>query len=146
MDPDILILAIVNLAEGVKKLIGENGAKAVLRDAGRQAGPKLFESLIGEFPEKLTKAEAVKRACAILEEFGFAKKIEIAEGKVQVEEDIFTDAIEGNSLIESPIVYFFAGLIEGFTFFMSSEKITLTPISVERGKISYELNGGVLLD
>ncbi|MFN3814481.1 MAG: hypothetical protein ACK4SM_07660, partial [Aquificaceae bacterium] len=102
MDPDILILAIVNLAEGVRKLIGENGAKAVLRDAGRQSGPKLFESLIGEFPEKLTKAEAIKRACAILKEFGFAKRIEIIEGKVQVEEDIFTNVIKGNNLTESP--------------------------------------------
>jgi len=57
VDPDILLLAIVNMSEGVRALIGDKGAKAVLRDAGRQAGPKLLESLIGHFPEVLNKEE-----------------------------------------------------------------------------------------
>jgi hypothetical protein len=51
VDPDILILAIVDMSEGIKSLIGDKGARAILRDAGRQAGPKLLESLIGRFPE-----------------------------------------------------------------------------------------------
>lgn len=49
VDPDILLLAIVNMSEGVRALIGDKGAKAVLRDAERQSGPKLLESLIGHF-------------------------------------------------------------------------------------------------
>ena len=49
IDADILLLAIVNTAEGVKNLIGDKGAKAVMSDAGKQAGPKLLESLIGHF-------------------------------------------------------------------------------------------------
>jgi hypothetical protein len=39
------------MSEGIKSLIGDKGARAILRDAGRQAGPKLLESLIGRFPE-----------------------------------------------------------------------------------------------
>ncbi|ADC88867.1 hypothetical protein Thal_0232 [Thermocrinis albus DSM 14484] len=137
VDPDILLLAIVNMAEGVKALIGDKGAKAVMRDAGRQSGPRLLESLIGHFPEVLGREEALRRSCAILEQLGFAKSIRREDGKIVVEEDIFTDAILGENLIDSPIVYFFAGLIEGFVSFMSNEKATLTPERVERGKIVY---------
>ncbi|GBC88019.1 hypothetical protein HRbin13_00132 [bacterium HR13] len=138
VDADILLLAIVNMAEGVKSLIGDKGAKAVLRDAGRQSGPKLLESLIGHFPEVLPKEEALRRACIILEDLGFAKKIEKGDSEVRIEEDIFTDAITNGNLIESPVIYFFAGLIEGFVSFMSDEKITLLPESVERGRIIYK--------
>ncbi|WP_340689867.1 hypothetical protein [Hydrogenobacter thermophilus] len=138
VDSDILLLAIVNMAEGVKNLIGDKGAKAVLRDAGRQSGPKLLESLIGHFPEVLPKEEALRRACIILEDLGFAKKIERADSEVRIEEDIFTDAITNGNLIESPVIYFFAGLIEGFVSFMSDEKITLVPENVERGRIIYK--------
>ncbi|SHK29158.1 hypothetical protein SAMN05444391_0562 [Thermocrinis minervae] len=139
VDPDILLLAIVNMAEGVKTLIGDKGAKAVMRDAGRQAGPRLLESLIGHFPEVLSKDEAIRRACAILEDLGFAKSIQKQEDKIVVNEDIFTDAIVGNDLIGSPVIYFLAGLIEGFVSFMSNEKISLTPETVQRGSIVYRI-------
>ncbi len=75
----------------MKNLIGDKGAKAV--DAGKQAGPKLLESLIGHFP--------LKRSWVILED-----------------------------LINSPVIYFFAGLIEGFVSFMSHEKVVLLPKDV----------------
>ncbi|MEJ7553131.1 MAG: hypothetical protein WKI46_06995 [Aquificaceae bacterium] len=137
IDADILLLAIVNMAEGVKNLIGDKGAKAVMRDAGKQAGPKLLESLIGHFPETLPKEEALRRACIILEDLGFSKSIRMEDGKVIAEEDIFTDAIVGEDLINSPVVYFFAGLIEGFVSFMSDQKVVLVPEEVQRGKIVY---------
>ncbi|MFN3975946.1 MAG: hypothetical protein ACK4LT_02675 [Aquificaceae bacterium] len=140
VDADILLLAIVNMAEGVKNLIGDKGAKAVMRDAGKQAGPKLLESLIGHFPESLHKEEALKRSCLILENLGFAKSIRIEGDRVIVEEDIFTDAIVGDDLINSPVIYFFAGLIEGFTSFMSDEKVILSPVEVQKGKIVYKWN------
>ena len=180
IDADILLLAIVNMAEGVKNLIGDKGAKAVMRDAGKQAGPKLLESLIGHFPETLVvvlptpvgprsvitlkpssgkfstsfmfllkpsirdsmaKEEALRRSCIILEDLGFAKSIRMEGDKVIVEEDIFTDAIVGNDLINSPVVYFFAGLIEGFVSFMSDQRVVLVPEEVQRGKIVYKYNG-----
>ncbi len=137
IDPDILLLAIVNMADGVKNLIGEKGAKAVLRDAGRQSGPKLLESLIGHFPEVLSKDEALRRSCVILEDLGFAKSIQKQNDTVEVQEDVFTDAIVGENLTDSPIIYFFAGLIEGFVSFMSDERVVLTPKEVQRGRIVY---------
>ncbi|MDW8067210.1 MAG: hypothetical protein RMI50_05960, partial [Aquificaceae bacterium] len=95
---------------------------------------------IGHFPETLPKEEALRRACIILESLGFAKSIKIEGDKVMVEEDIFTDAILGEDLLNSPVVYFFAGLIEGFVSFMSDGKITLVPEEVQRGKIVYQYN------
>ncbi|MCY0867050.1 MAG: hypothetical protein AB1353_07710 [Aquificota bacterium] len=138
IDADILLLAIVNMAEGVKNLIGDKGAKAVMRDAGKQAGPRLLESLIGHFPEVLQKEEALRRSCIILEDLGFAKSIRMEGDKVIAEEDIFTDAIVGNDLMNSPVIYFFAGLIEGFVSFMSDQKVVLVPEEVSRGKIVYK--------
>jgi hypothetical protein len=138
VDPDILLLAIVDMSEGVKAFIGDKGAKVVLRDAGRQAGPKLLESLIGHFPGVLDKEEALKRACTILEHLGFAKSIRKENGRIVIEKDIFTDAIAGENLSDPPIIYFFEGLIEGFVSFMSHQKVTLVPEVVERGKIVYK--------
>lgn len=138
IDADILLLAIVNMAEGVKNLIGDKGAKAVMRDAGKQAGPRLLESLIGHFPEVLQKEEALRRSCIILEDLGFAKSIRMEGDKVIAEEDIFTDAIVGDDLMNSPVVYFFAGLIEGFVSFMSDQRVVLVPEEVSRGKIVYK--------
>ena len=138
VDPDILILAMVNASEGVKALIGDKGAKAVLRDAGRKSGQKLLENLMGEFFSVLDKEEALRRACIILEELGFAKSIRKEGGNIVIEEDIFTEVIMGENLSDSPIIYFFEGLIEGFVSFMSDQKVTLVPGVVERGKIVYK--------
>jgi predicted hydrocarbon binding protein len=138
VDPDILILALVNASEGVRALIGDKGAKAVLRDAGRQAGLKLLENLMGEFFSVLDKEEALRRACIILEELGFAKSIKKENGNIVIEEDIFTDVIMRENLPDSPVIYFFEGLIEGFVFYMSNQKVTLVLEVVEKGKIIYK--------
>ena len=82
VESEILLLSIVNMAEGIRNLIGDRGARAVMRDAGKQSGPKLLESLIGNFPEILSREEALKRSCAILKELGFAKAIKMEEGKL----------------------------------------------------------------
>ncbi len=137
VDPDILLIAMVELTEGVRNLIGDKGANAVLRDAGRHSGPRLLESLIGSLPEQYDKSKAVITACSMLEEFGFAKRVAEEGGKIVVENDIFSDAIREEEISKSPIVYFFMGLIEGFVQFMSEEKVVLSPDSVEKGKFVF---------
>jgi len=74
VDPDILILAMINASEGVRALIGDKGAKAVLRDAGRLAGQKLLERLIGHFPEVLSKEEALNKDVHNTWRVGICKK------------------------------------------------------------------------
>lgn len=139
IEKNILILAIVNMTEGMRNLIGDRGAKAVIRDAGKQAGPKLLESLIGHFPENLQKEEATRRACIVLEELGFAKSIQFDGSKVIAEEDVFTSFISGDNLIDAPLVYFFAGLIEGLASFMSDQRVILQPEEVQVGRIVYRV-------
>ncbi len=138
VNPEILILAIVDMSEGIRALIGDNGAKALLRDAGRQAGQKLAESQMGELSSVLDEEEALKRTCMILEELEFAKSVKKEDERIVIEEDIFTKAIMEENLSDSPVIYFFAGLIEGFVSFMSDQKVALVPEVVERGKIIYK--------
>ena len=137
MDPDILLIAMVELIEGVKNLIGDKGANAVLRDAGRHSGPRLLESLIGKLPEVLDKEEAVRRTCMMLEELGFAKKIEKENGTIRVQNDIFSDAVRSEDIEDSPVVYFLIGLIEGFVQFMSEDKIVLMPKEIKKGNMVF---------
>ncbi len=137
VDPDILLIAMVELIEGVRNLIGDKGANAVLRDAGRHSGPKLLESLIGHLPEVLSKEEAVRRTCMMLEELGFAKKVDKDNSSIVVQEDIFSDAIRAEDIQRSPIIYFLMGLIEGFVQFMSEDKVVLSPKEIEKGKFVF---------
>lgn len=134
-DPDILLISMVELIEGVKNLIGDRGANAVMRDAGRHSGPRLLESLIGKLPEVLSKEEALRRTCMMLEELGFAKKIAIEGNKIVVEEDIFSDAVRTDDI--SPVAYFLIGLIEGFVQFMAQDKCVLNAESIEKGKMVF---------
>ncbi len=137
VDPDILLIAMVELIEGVRNLIGDKGANAVLRDAGRHSGPRLLESLIGHLPEVLEKDEAVRRTCMMLEELGFAKKVEKKDGTIHVQDDIFSDAVRSEDIEKSPVVYFLIGLIEGFVQFMSEDKIVLMPKEIKKGDMVF---------
>ena len=137
VDPDILLIAMVELIEGVRNLIGDRGANAVLRDAGRHSGPKLLESLIGHLPEVLDREEAVRRTCMMLEELGFARKVEKKDGTIHVQDDIFSDAIRSGDIESSPVVYFLIGLIEGFVSFMSEDRILLMPKEIKKGDMLF---------
>jgi hypothetical protein len=137
VDPDILLIAIVEMIEGVRKLIGDKGANAVLRDAGRHSGPRLLESLIGKLPEVLDKEEALRRACMMLEELGFAGRVIKEDGRITVENDIFSDAVREESMENSPVVYFFMGLLEGFVQFMAEDKVVLIPQEVQKGRFVF---------
>ncbi len=140
IDPDILLIAFVDTIEGVKNLIGERGAGAVLREAGRHSGPKLLESLIGRLPETLSLEEALRRTSSILEELGFAERVEVQNGTIRVVNDIFTEAVREEVSPSSPVVFIVAGLIEGFVQFMSGKKINLRVSAARKGLIEFSLS------
>ena len=140
VDSDILLTAFVDTIEGVKNLIGEKGTSAVLREAGRHSGPMLLESLIGKLPEELDVNTALKRTTAIMKELGFAEDIKVENGKVVIINDVFTEAVRENVNENSPVVFFLAGLIEGFVSFMSNDKVILKPMKAEKGLIEFELS------
>ncbi|WP_164930575.1 hypothetical protein [Aquifex aeolicus] len=140
VDADILLIAFVDTIEGVKNLIGERGAGAVLRDAGRHSGPKLLESLIGKLPEEVDKDTALKRTAAILKELGFADEINYGNGKFIIKNDVFTEAVREDVNVQTPVVYFLAGLVEGFVQFMSNDKVVLKPVKAEKGYVEFEVS------
>jgi len=140
VDADILLIAFVDTIEGVKNLIGERGAGAVLRDAGRHSGPKLLESLIGKLPETVDKDTALKRTAAILKELGFADEINYEGTKFAIKNDVFTEAVREDVNVQTPVVYFLAGLVEGFVQFMSNDKVVLKPIKAQKGYVEFEVN------
>lgn len=137
IDADILLIAFVETIEGVKNLIGDRGANAILREAGRHSGPRLLESLIGNLPEILNKETALKRTCAILQELGFADEIKLENGKVILKNDIFTEALREEVSPNTPVISLLAGFIEGFVNFMSNEKIILKPLNVQKGLVEF---------
>jgi len=140
VDADILLIALVDTIEGVKNLIGEKGAGAVLREAGRHSGPKLLESLIGKLPEVLDKETAIKRTTHIMKELGFAEDIILAGNKITVKNDVFTEAMREEVNANTPVVSFLAGLIEGFVQFMSNDKIIIRPLNVQKGLVEFTVN------
>ncbi|MCS7083527.1 MAG: hypothetical protein NZL90_00905 [Aquificaceae bacterium] len=137
IDPEILIFSIVKMAEGVKGVIGDKGSKAVLRDSGRHAGPKMFENLMGHFPETLPREDAIARTCTLMQELGFAEQVFKQDKQVVFHNDAFTPAMEGD-LANSPLIYFLMGLIEGFVQYLSKEKLTLEINDVQKGIISFK--------
>ncbi|NPA32872.1 MAG: hypothetical protein GXO04_04525 [Aquificae bacterium] len=139
VDPDILLISFVDTIEGVKSLIGERGAGAVLREAGRHSGPKLLESLIGQLPEVLDTDRALERTLSILRELGFAEELTKNGKEIIVKNDVFTEAIRGEVNTSSPVVLFLAGLIEGFVQFMSGERVSLKATEARKGFLRYTL-------
>ncbi|RUM30089.1 MAG: hypothetical protein DSY32_02605 [Aquifex sp.] len=140
VDVDILLIAFVDTIEGVKNLIGERGAGAVLRDAGRHSGPKLLESLIGKLPEEVDKDTALRRTVAILKELGFADEINYEDNRIVIKNDVFTEAVREDVNVQTPVVYFLAGLVEGFVQFMSNDKVVLKPVKAQKGYVELEVN------
>jgi len=139
IDPDILTISFVDTIEGIRKLIGDKGAGAVLREAGRHSGPKLLESLIGELPEIVSIKEAFSRTSRILEELGFAEEVKVDGRNITLINDIFTEAVREEVNPSSPVVFFFAGLIEGFVQFMAKERVNVKVIQARKGLIEYGL-------
>ncbi|HID66030.1 MAG TPA: hypothetical protein EYP32_04090 [Aquificaceae bacterium] len=137
VDADILLIALVDTIEGVKNLIGEKGAGAVLREAGKHSGPKLLESLIGKLPEVLDKETAIRRTIHIMKELGFAEDIILSGDKIIVKNDVFTEAMREEVNVTTPVVLFLAGLIEGFVQFMSNNKIVIKPLNAQKGLIEF---------
>ncbi|MEN3033511.1 MAG: hypothetical protein ABDH18_00790 [Aquificaceae bacterium] len=137
IDPEILVFSIVKMAEGVKSVIGDKGSKAVLRDSGRQAGPKMFENIMGHFPETLAREDAILRSCVLMQELGFAEQVFKEQGQIIFHKDAFTHAMEGD-LSSSPLIYFLMGLIEGFVQYLSKEKLTLEVQEVKSGSITFK--------
>lgn len=130
IDGEISLKSLLFVTESLEKLLGQHGAKAILRTAGQRAAVNLIEML----PLTLPEDEAVHRSGAILVELGFIDQLQMtAPGTFRVAGNHFISELEALELhgMQSAC-YYIIGLFEGFFEQMSgsSKKI----ISVEPGQ------------
>lgn len=128
IDGEISLKSLLFVTEGLEKLIGRNGANAVLRTAGQRAAVNLIEML----PLSLPEEEAALRTGPILTELGFIDELSMPEPGIL--------KIRGNHILEKlpelglqEVVsarYFTIGLFEGFFKQMSGSALKITSVEV----------------
>ena len=81
IDGEISLKSLLFVTESLEQLLGQHGAKAVLRTAGQRAAVNLIEML----PLTLPEDEAARRTGAILVELGFINEMQMpAPDTVQI--------------------------------------------------------------
>jgi hypothetical protein len=121
MDDDLLLKSLLCVAESLEDLLGQHGARVMLRAAGRKAAASLIEGL----PLQLTADEAVSRSADLLEQLGFAERCSVDDGgNLEVSGLPINKAREEMGLTtDGTGRYFCVGLFEGFAREMSGMPI-----------------------
>ena len=130
IDCEVSLKSLLFVTESLEQLIGEHGARAVLRTAGQRAAANLIEML----PLTLPGNEAIRRSGAILAELGFIEEMKIPA--------IDTLHVFGNHVIDEfgklglesvqSGSYYVVGLFEGFCRQMSASQKKVT--AIEQGQ------------
>jgi predicted hydrocarbon binding protein len=130
IDGEISLKSLLYVAESLEQLIGQHGAKAVLRTAGQRAAVNLIEML----PLALPEDEASRRTGAILVELGFIEGFEMpSPDTVEIIGSHIYEELEALKLLGTQSACFYMiGLFEGFFKQMSGSTKKVT--SVEQGK------------
>ncbi len=129
IDGEISLKSLLYVAESLEQLIGQHGAKAVLRTAGQRAAVNLIEML----PLALPEDEAARRTGAILVELGFIEGLEMpSPDTVEIIGNHIYEELEALKLQGTQAACFYIiGLFEGFFKQMSGSARKIT--SVEPG-------------
>jgi hypothetical protein len=125
VENELLLRALAALAEGVARIIGERGARAVIREAGHHALGSLFDWL----PLRVPLEEALERAGLLLQEFGVVSGFmcHLEENQVRISGSVFSPlSVETGNPSDHPISFFLYGLYEGAVQMMSGSKINVT--------------------
>ncbi|MBI5303931.1 MAG: hypothetical protein HY868_17475 [Chloroflexi bacterium] len=122
IDYEIILKSLVFVADGLAKDLGENGARALLRQSGHHAAI----NLVGEWHEQVDVAEAVAQACPVLEALGFAQQVNLLDAThVVVRGNVITAMVEqlGLPTARHPIYYYAIGLFEGLVYVISKTHV-----------------------
>jgi len=114
---------------GLEKMLGRNGANAILRTAGQRAAVNLIEML----PLSLPEDDAALRSGAILKEFGFIDELLLLDSDtLQILGNHLMDELNGLGLQGTGSArYYIIGLFEGFFKQISSSARKI--VSIEPG-------------
>ncbi len=124
IDSEIVLKSLVFVADGLAKNIGENGARALIRQCGHHAAANLME----EFPVSVDVAEAIQQACPILEALGFARQVRLADpSHVVVRGNAIAEMVRqlGLPLARHPVYHYPIGVFEGLVYNMCKTRIAI---------------------
>jgi hypothetical protein len=118
------------MAEGVASIIGDKGARAVMRQAGQRAATNLLEAL----PLMVQVDEAIRRAGPVMEALGFVGETELVDTNRMV--------IRGNFIAQKltdlqlatdrhPAYYFLFGLFEGLVVVLSRARVAFVQHDID---------------
>jgi predicted hydrocarbon binding protein len=112
IDGEISLKSLLFVTESLEQLIGQHGAKAVLRTAGQRAAANLIEML----PLTLPEDEAARRSGAILIELGFINEMQMPDPNTLqiIGNHIYKELKELGLHGTQSACYYVIGLFEGF--------------------------------
>ena len=130
IDGEISLKSLLFVTDSLEQLLGQHGAKAVLRTAGQRAAANLIEKL----PLSLPEDEAARRTGALLVELGFINELQMpAPDTVQITGNHIYEELEELGLHGTQSAcYYLIGLFEGFFKQMSGSARRI--VSVEPDK------------
>ena len=130
IDGELGLKSLVFVADSLAKNIGENGARALLRQSGHSAAVRLME----EFPTQVEIEEAIAQACPVLEALGFASQVKLVDAQTIVVRGNAITAMTfelGLATPRHPIYYYAIGLFEGLVYMMSNVHVGIIRCEVE---------------
>lgn len=129
IDGEISLKSLLFVTEGLEKLIGKNGANAVLRTAGQRAAVNLIEML----PLTLPEEEAALRTGPILAELGFIDELAMPDpGTIRIKGNHILDELPNLGMQDIVSArYYTIGLFEGFFKQMSGSTRKIASVEVD---------------
>ncbi|MBI5033896.1 MAG: hypothetical protein HZB51_25535 [Chloroflexi bacterium] len=130
IDYEIILKSLVFVADGLAKDLGENGARALLRQSGHHAAV----NLVGEWHEQVDVAEAISQACPVLETLGFARQVKLQDANhIVVRGNVITAMVQQLELPSTrhPVYHYAIGLFEGLVYVISKAHVGIVHHELE---------------
>lgn len=130
IDCEVSFKSLLFVAESLEQLLGQHGAQAVLRTAGRRAASNLIDML----PLALAEDESARRSGALLIELGFLRNLDFtAENELRIYGNRMLEELQTLGITGAWAMRFYVvGLFEGFYGQMSGSNRKI--VSIESGQ------------
>jgi hypothetical protein len=122
VDCEMLIKSMVFMADGVAETLGENGARAAMRQAGHRAATNLLDAL----PLRVSVPDALVRACPIIEALGLASDCHpLDERHIAVKGNTLSETVRAMGMAPDrhPAGYYALGLFEGLIASLTKTRV-----------------------
>ncbi len=135
VNAEIVLESLIYMTDGVASVIGDKGARAVMRQAGHRAAIHLLEAL----PLRVSVLEAIARVGPVLQELGFVEDVRALDSNhVVVEGNLISRTLRelasgpggskqepSGQMARHPARYYVFGLFEGMILVLSETRIAV---------------------